>query len=159
MLHRHAVACLAIGRLDLDLHLDLAGLLELERQWELLAGRQRLAQTEQHHVIATRLEHHLALGGNVHGRNLLHLHQTVLLHMGVQFAFLRARSAGPDQAISLGALVMQGEIGSAGRRIRRQLARPRLADGQVSSRVVLGEARQGAGEQGGQAQGANQHCW
>ncbi|MCY1444749.1 hypothetical protein D9M71_612350 [compost metagenome] len=110
-------------------------------------------------MVAARLEHHLALGGNVNARDLYHLHHPALLEVGVQLALLRTRAACGDQAIGLGALVVQGEVGGAGRGIGRQLARPRVIDGQLADFVLMGKARQDAGQQGGQGQGTDRHGW
>jgi len=56
----------------------------LQRHREALPSHQRLLEPEQHHVIATRLELHLASCGHVDRLDLLHLHHVALMHMGVQ---------------------------------------------------------------------------
>ena len=55
------VAGLGVGGLNLYQHLDLAGVLELQRQRELLTGLQWLFHARQHHVVGAGLEGHFAM--------------------------------------------------------------------------------------------------
>src|SRR5690606_21169429 len=114
--------------LNRNLHGYLTRLLEDQRQRKMVTRSQWLAQFEQHHMMAARLEFHLPVSRYVDGFDLLHAHHVAFVNMGVQFRSFGTRRMRAGQAIGLARGVAQTEVDRAGGSAGRHGAGPYLGD-------------------------------
>lgn len=126
---------------DHDLYLDTPGITENQGQRECIASHQGLVQAEQHEVIATGLEGDVITRGEGNLIRSLHLHQAIDMHMLVHLNLVSHRRMGRNQTIRGIPLILDTQIGGAGRRNGGQGARPWMINVQLAELIFVGLRR------------------
>jgi hypothetical protein len=129
-------------RKDGNRNVDLAGLLEAERQGDALAFLQRRAQPHQHDVKAARLEGRLALGRRLNPIHRSHLHDPLVVHrMAVQLCPLGGGGGDSDQTVGGRSEIDQRKVGGSGLVGAQRCSGPRMVDLQFGPRRLVGQGR------------------
>src|SRR5262245_26328897 len=127
-------------RLDGIFNLDLAGLLELQRAFDLRTFLQRLLQAREHHVKAPGLELDRLAGLDLEAAlDRPHLGDALLHDHAVDLEMPGDRGRAADEPVRRAALVADAHIGTRDRRALGRRARPWIADRNRADVVVRRE--------------------
>ena len=143
-----AFASLRSWLLHPRLYRRLARFLELQRQIEPVAHLQRLAQVDQHQVVALAVAQlHFLPCGQVDGGHLAHAHHIAFGGHLVQFHTLGHRRTGGHQSVRGGAPVADAaQVGRPVGRARQGRRGVRVVDDELARAEVVGVG--GRGEAG-----------
>src|SRR5215510_15862530 len=124
-------------RLDGVFDIDLAGLLELQRAFDLRTLLQRLLQTREHHVKPSGLELDRLTWLDLEAAlDRPHLRDALLHDHAVDLELPGDRGGAADEAVGCAALVADAHIGARDRRALWRRARPGIADRKRADVVV-----------------------